>query len=323
VTLRWGLLGTARINRRVIPAILASPRSTIAAVGSRDAARAAAYAREWAIPASYASYDALLDSPIDIVYNALPNSLHVPWTLKAVAAGKHVLCEKPLALHPRDVDAVSKATRHTDVIVTEGFMYRHHAQTAAIRDTVARGTLGGVRVIASSFSYLRDRQGDVRLDPALGGGALWDVGCYPVSIALLLAGPAAEVTGIQRLGPTGVDEEFCAALHHESGVLSQVSASFAATFQAYLRIVGTRGTMTVAHPFRPGQTEHLHLERDERAETLTVQGNASFVDEVTDMEDAVLGLKAPALSLAESRVHAATLVAMYDSARTGAHVRLS
>jgi len=323
VTLRWGLLGTARINRRLIAAIRASARSAVAAVGSRDGARAAAYAREWAIPAAYASYDALLDSPIDIIYNALPNSLHVPWTLNAVAAGKHVLCEKPLGLHAREVDAVIAAVGHSGVVVAEGFMYRHHAQTTTIQKALEAGTIGDIRTITSGFSYLRDRPADVRLDPALGGGALWDVGCYPVSMVLLLAGPAAEVAGIQRLGPTGVDEEFAATLRHRNGVLAQVSASFAATYQASLRIVGTHGTIAIDHPFRPGAIEHLRLERDDRLETLTVHGNAIFTDEVTDMENAVLGLKAPALSLAESRVHAATLAAMYESARTGQHVRLA
>ena len=121
MTLRWGLLGTARINRRIIPAIRTSARSQVAAVGSRDSARAEAYAREWEIPDAHGSYESLLAAPIDIVYNALPNSLHVPWTLAAIAAGKHVLCEKPLGLSAADVDRVIVAARAAGCVVTEGF----------------------------------------------------------------------------------------------------------------------------------------------------------------------------------------------------------
>lgn len=322
MTLRWGLLGTARINRRLIHALRTSARSAVAAVGSRDAARAAAYAREWSIPAACRSYDHLLASPIDIVYNALPNSLHVPWTLRAVAAGKHVLCEKPLGLTAQDVDAVTVAARTAGVVVTEGFMYRHHAQTAAIVDTVRAGTIGDVRLVVCGFSYLRDRPDDVRLDPALGGGALWDIGCYPVSMVQLIAGAPVEVAGVRRLGPTGVDEEFSGTLIGSTGGMAQISASFLAGYQTYLRIVGTRGTISVDRPFRPEPTEYLHIARDDAMETRPVRGNGIFEDEVADMEDAVLGVSPPRLSLEESRLHAATLAALHESARTGHHVRV-
>jgi len=323
VTLRWGLLGTARINRRLIPAIHASARSAVAAVGSRDAVRAAAYAREWNIPAACGSYDDLLAAPIDIVYNPLPNSLHVPWTLRAIAAGKHVLCEKPLGLTASDVETVAAAAHAAGVVVTEGFMYRHHAQTATILETVQAGTIGDVRLVVCGFSYLRDRPHDVRLEPALGGGALWDIGCYPVSMAQLIAGAPVQVAGLQRIGPTGVDEEFCGTLAYRNGAMAQISASFAAGDQAFLRIVGTRGTIAVDRPFRPERTEQLRITRDEGMDTLTVTGNPIFEDEIADMEDAVLGIRSPRLSLEESRLHAATLAALHESARTGRHVCLA
>ena len=321
--LRWGLLGTARINRRLIPAIRASARSSVAAVGSRDAARAAAYSHEWSIPAAFGSYDDLLAAPIDIVYNALPNSLHVPWTLRAVAAGKHVLCEKPLGLTAPDVNAVKVAAHAAGLVVTEGFMYRHHAQTAVILDTVRAGAIGDVRLVVCGFSYLRDRPHDVRLDPALGGGALWDIGCYPVSMAQLILGAPTQVVGLERVGPSGVDEEFSGTLTVANGGMAQIAASFAASDQAYLRIVGARGTIAVDHPFRPEPIEHLRLTRDDRMDTLTVKGNPIFEDEVTDMEDAVLGIRPPRVSLEESRLHAATLAALYESARTGRRVCLA
>jgi len=323
VTLRWGLLGTARINRRLIPALRASVRSRLVAVGSRDRARAAAYARDWDIPEAHGSYDALLASPVDIVYNALPNSLHVPWTLAAVAAGKHVLCEKPLALTPTDVDAVITASRTAGMVVAEGFMYRHHAQTAAILDTVRAGAIGEVQVVSSGFSYLRQRPDDVRLDPALGGGVLWDIGCYPVSLAHLITGRPARVVGLMRSGPTGVDEAFAGTLACRNGAIAQITASFGAAYQAFLRIVGTCGTMAVDHPFRPGPTGQFRIERGDRVESVTVNGNPLFVDEVTDMEDAVLGRRGQLLTLEESRAHAATLAALHQSARTERPVDLA
>jgi len=186
---RWGLLGTARINRRLIPAMRASSRSTIVAVASRDLPRAEAHAREWGIPTAIGSYDALLNrDDVDAVYIPLPNSLHVEWTLGAVAAGKHVLCEKPLAISPAGVDLIAAAAARTGVVVEEGFMYRHEPLTAAVAALVRDGAVGAVRTIVSGFTYAQGRANDVRLVPSLGGGALWDVGCYPVSYACLLAG---------------------------------------------------------------------------------------------------------------------------------------
>ena len=185
------------------------------------------------------------------------------------------------------------------------------------------GAIGEIRLVVCGFSYRRDRPGDVRLDPALGGGALWDIGCYPVSMALLLAGAPALVAGLRRLGPTGVDEEFSGTLSFANGGMAQISASFAASYQTYLRMVGTTGTLSVDHPFRPEPIEHLHIVRDDGSETLTVKGNAIFEDEVIDMEDAVLGVRRPRVSLEDSRLHAATLAALHESARSGRRIRLT
>lgn len=207
--LRWGLLGTARINRLLIPAIRASARSVVAAVASRAASRAQAYAREWGIPGALGSYEALLGSDIDILYVPLPNSLHAHWTLAALAAGKHVLCEKPLALRVDDVHAVAAAAAAHRRVVTEGFMYRHHARTQRVEELLAAGAIGELQLVAGTFSYRRSRAADVRLDPALGGGALWDVGCYPVSFAQMCAGAEPRLAiGWHHTGPTGVDEQF-------------------------------------------------------------------------------------------------------------------
>lgn len=315
--LRWGLLGTARINRLLIPAIRATGRSVVHSVASRDPARAAAYAAGWEIP-RVDSYDGLLGSDIDIVYVPLPNSLHVPWTVRALEAGKHVLCEKPLALSPEGVDAVADASARSGRIATEGFMYRHHALTRRVQEVVSSGGIGEVRSIAGAFSYPRSREDDVRLDPNLGGGALWDVGCYPVSYAQLIAGAdVASVTGRHQLGPTGVDEQFSAVITYANGASAQASASFRDPYRTFMRIVGTVGTIEIARPFRPEPIDAFSLTRDGVRDTIEVVGHPIFVDEIFDIEDAALGGKPPRMSLGESRTLATTLGALIASARTG------
>ena len=219
LSLRWGLLSTARINRLVIPAIRASARSELTTVASRSLEKGRAYAAEWGIPRVLGSYEALLDDPeIDVVYIALPNSLHVDWTIRALAAGKHVLCEKPLALDVADVDRVAAAAARAGRTATEGFMYRHQPLTHAVEAVVRSGRLGMIRGIKGAFTFPLTREGDVRLDPALGGGSLWDVGCYPVSYACLVAGEApSEVFGWQQTSASGVDLEFAGMLRFANG----------------------------------------------------------------------------------------------------------
>jgi predicted dehydrogenase len=316
--LKWGLLGTARINRLVIPAIRASARSELVAVASRSRERAAAYAAEWQI-AEATTYEALIARPdIDIVYVPLPNSLHAAWTIRAVEAGKHVLCEKPLALSVAEVDAIASASRRHGRVVAEGFMYRHHAQTARIVALVEGGAIGALRTITSGFTFMQHREADVRLDPALGGGSLWDVGCYPVSMAQLLAGaPPAEVSGIREDAASGVDDMFSGAIRYANGVTCQFHCGFRAAHQTFLRLVGTGGVLEAHRPFRPERREHLLLTRDGRVEEVIVDGGPIFADEVADMEDAVLGIRPPRISLGESRMHVATLDALHRAARDG------
>ncbi len=323
--LRWGLLGTARINRLLIPAIRASARSVVAAVASRAASRAQAYAREWGIPGALGSYEALLGSDIDILYVPLPNSLHAHWTLAALAAGKHVLCEKPLALRVDDVHAVAAAAAAHRRVVTEGFMYRHHARTQRVEELLAAGAIGELQLVAGTFSYRRSRAADVRLDPALGGGALWDVGCYPVSFAQMCAGAEPRLAiGWHHTGPTGVDEQFAGTVVYGNGVHAQVSASFSAAYSTAVRLTGTAGTLDIPRPFKPAAVDCIWIRRDgsDDAEEVIVTGAAPFVDEVTDMEDAVLGVRPPRITLADSARHAAALTALYASARSRRQVEI-
>jgi predicted dehydrogenase len=314
---RWGLLGTARINRAVIPPIRESARHELRAVASRDLARGQAYAREWNIPVVHGSYEALLADPeIDAVYNPLPNSLHAEWTIKAARAGKHVLCEKPLALSVGEVDAIDAAAREAGVVVTEAFMYRHHPQTRAIKTLVDGGSIGDLLVIRGSFSFQLQRPGDVRLSPDLGGGCLWDVGCYPVSMARYLAGAEPrEVSGWQRLASSGIDDVFAGTLDF-GGSIAQFDCSFDAPFRTHIEVVGSDAALTVPVPFKPGIGERILLWRGQEVETIEVPGEALYVGEVEDLVDAARGLRPPTVPLSDSRGNTATIVALYESART-------
>jgi predicted dehydrogenase len=317
--LRWGLLGTARINRALIPALRACERAELVAVASRDAAKGAAYAQEWGISRVLGYEEMLADAGIDVVYIPLPNSLHAEWTIRAARAGKHVLCEKPLALTVEDVDAVTAAARAAGVVVAEGFMYRHHPQTRRVKHLVDAGTIGPVKLVRGAFTFDLTREADVRLAPALGGGSLWDVGCYPVSYARhLLGAEPVEAFGWQAGGPSGIDEGFYGQLRFGPETFAQFDSGFRAAFRTRLEVVGRGGSIVVHRPFKPTAHEKILVTRGDKAEEVEVEGPTElYLGEVDDMTDAVLHGKAPAVSLAESRGNVASLVALYRSAREG------
>jgi predicted dehydrogenase len=316
--LRWGILGTARINRRLIPAFRASRRSTLTAVASRDGARAEAYAREWSIPQAFEGYQPLLDDPaIDAVYIPLPNSDHVPWTLAAIKAGKHVLCEKPLVLDPADIDRIAEAASAAGVVVEEGFMYRHEPLTAKVLELIGGGAIGTVRAVVSGFTFALEGSANIRLDPALGGGSLWDVGSYPVTYTQLITGAAPTmVFGNAHWHTSGVDDEFMGVLRFDAGAVANIYSGFRAAYRTWLEVIGSEGSLSVPNPFRPGPVETLELRRGWTIDRIEVTGSPEiFVREVEDFEASVLDGTQPVVSLAESRRTATTLSALYASAR--------
>ncbi|MEP6783356.1 MAG: Gfo/Idh/MocA family oxidoreductase [Acidobacteriota bacterium] len=319
MSLRWGILGAARINRRIIPAIRQARRSELIAVASRDRDRARACATEWSIPRSVAGYQALLDdASIDAVYIPLPNTEHVPWTLAAIAAGKHVLCEKPIALDPADVDRIATAAAAARVVVEEGFMYRHEPLTARVIELVDGGAVGTVRAIVSGFTFALESNVNIRMNAALGGGALWDVGGYPVTYAQLIAGghEPKMAFGTAHWSSSGVDEEFMGMLRFGEGVTANIYAGFRAAYRTWLEVLGTDGGLTVPNPFKPGPQEILELERNGKIEHIPVPGSAEiFVKEIEDFEAAVLDGAPQVVTLAESRRTASTLVALLASAK--------
>lgn len=323
--LRWGILGVARINRALIPPIQAAERHELVAIASRDAGRAGDAAKQWGIPRAYGSYEDLLaDRDIDVVYIPVPNGGHATWTIRAAEAGKHVLCEKPLALTVEDVDRIQDAARRAGVVVAEAFMYRHHPQTLRIGELVSGGALGAPRLVRGSFSFSLTRADDPRLDPAEGGGSLWDVGCYPVSFArFVLGAEPLEAFGWKATGPTGIDETFAGGLRFPSGVLALVDSSFRAPLRTHLEVVGAEGSLVVPHPFKPGLEETLLLSRGDETEEIHVAGQELYRGEIEDMADAILLGQPSRVTLAESRGNVATLVALLEAAAKGHPVSLS
>jgi predicted dehydrogenase len=319
--LRWGLISTAGINRALIPAVRASARSALVAVASRDLDRAQGYARQRDIPRVHGSYEDLLADPeVDVVYNPLPNSLHCEWTVKAAEAGKHILCEKPLAVTVEEVDRMIEAATRSNVVLFEAYMYRHHPQTLRVQKLVRQGAIGQVRLVHAVFSYTLNRPGDVRLDPNLGGGSLWDVGCYPVSFAQAVTGSApAEVFGWQKLGNSGVDMTFAGQMRFADGVLAQFDSSFQAAFRARAEVIGSRGTLIVDHPWKPSLDgpAGIRLRRGDSETTVDVQDVDPYLCEVQAMENCVLDGADPVLALSDSRDIIATLTSLYESARMG------
>ena len=322
--LHWGLLSTARINRALIKPLRASKRNQLLAVASRTQSSADAYTREWNIPRAHGSYEALLADPeIHVIYNPLPNHLHAEWTIKAVEAGKHVLCEKPLTLSLDEVDAVQAAARKQGCVVAEAFMYRHHPQTLRVQELVKAGALGTLKLIRGSFTYVLSRSGDVRLDPAMGGGSIWDVGCYPISYARTIVGKEPlEVFGWQVNGPTGIDETFVGQMRFADEVHAQFDSSFAIPFQTFMEIVGSEATLKIPKPFKPETDEKIYLRRGDKTETIKIKGQELYIGEVEDMADAILLGRQPRVSLDDSRANVAAILALLKSARTGKPVAL-
>lgn len=323
--LRWGLLSTAKINQAVIPPLRSSERNVLTAVASRSQQSANAYAAENQIERAFGSYESMLADPnIDVVYNSLPNHLHAEWTIKAVEAGKHVLVEKPIALSLAEVDAMAAAAQKHGRVVAEAFMYRHHPQTIQVVDMLKSGKLGKIKLIRGAFGFNFGRTDNYRLDPAQGGGAIWDVGCYPLSYARAVLGTEPiEVFGWQVTGTSGIDESFFAQLRFPGEIYAQFTCSFAMTFHALMEMIGTDGRLNIPVPFKPGEEEHLLLTNANNiTESIPVTGQALYSGEVEDMADAVLLGKAPRVSLADSRANVAAILALLQSAQTGKPVTL-
>ncbi len=317
--LRWGLLSTARINRALVKPLRVSPRNELVAVASRTLESAQAYAREWKIPRAFGNYEAMLADPdVDVIYNSLPNSLHAEWTIKAAQAGKHVLCEKPLAIAVAEVDAIIAAAKENNVAVMEAFMYRHHPQNEKIKELIKKGVIGKLRLICGSFTFNINSPSNIRLDPALGGGSLWDIGCYPISFARMIAeAEPVEAFGWQMTGASGVDETFTGQLRFPDDLFFQFDCGFRAPYRVQMEIVGSKSAITVLQPFKPGRKEKIYLSDGNKKKQLSMPGQELYRGQVENMANAILDSKPLRVSLIDSRHNVAAIEALLRSARAG------
>jgi len=252
--LRWGVLGTANICRSVNPAIQSSRNGELLAVASRDASRASAFAGKWNIARSYGGYEALIeDADIDALYVPLPNGMHREWRVRALESGKHVLCEKPLALSEAECLAMHAAAEANDVTLMEAFMYRFHPRMERLVEMVRRGDIGELRAIRSVFTFRLTRPNDVRWQPGQGGGALMDVGCYCINAARTLAGSEPiQAEGWGRWHETGVDASVAGVLRFSNGLVAHFDCALDTERREFLEVAGTNATLSLDAAFVPG-----------------------------------------------------------------------
>lgn len=329
-TVQWGILSTARhFEKIMLPAFRQARDTKLAAIASRDGERARTFAQQHLIPTSYASYEALLDDPnIDAIYIPLPNNLHKEWAIKAAQAGKHVLCEKPIALNAAEAEEMVAAFRETGRILAETFQWRHHPQAAAVKELIEDGTIGDVRLIDAGFSFLIARQDDIRLDPDLGGGSLYDVGCYPVSLArfMLDAEPLA-VTAQAHWTDRGVDDRMVATLEFPDGVLAQINCGFSLPLRRYYEVIGPVGSLLVNRAYNPvgdRASEIVHFGEDRMMiETIRLEAANSYTLMIEDFNRAVAGEAAPRFPAEDAVKNMRVIDALYRSAREGGTVEVA
>ncbi|MEY4588239.1 MAG: hypothetical protein RL497_315 [Pseudomonadota bacterium] len=322
--LRWGILSTAKIARtKVIPAIMNSATNEVIAIASRDAATAQAYAKELTIPAFYGTYQALLDDPnVDAIYNPLPNDMHVAWSIAALKAGKHVLCEKPLGLNTQDAQQLLNASlAHPNLCVMEAFMYRFHPQWRAVQEWITQGLIGQVRAVQTIFTYNNHEPTNIRNNPAAGGGALMDVGCYGISVARwILNAEPVRVVGQLDIHPVyQVDQLASLNMHFASGAVANVLCGTKMEAGQGVYISGTEGSITLERPFYcVGEEPNVvQLRRDGQVTHHEFPGMDQYQFMLEAFADSCFnGLAAPTPmndALANMRV----IDAVFSSARTG------
>jgi D-xylose 1-dehydrogenase (NADP+, D-xylono-1,5-lactone-forming) len=319
---KWGIVSTADINRKVIPGAQASEKVDLVAVASRDQERADRYAREWRIPRAYGSYEALLADPeVEAVYISLPNTLHAEWSIKALNAGKHVLCEKPFSRHPEEVEASFDAAERNGRLLSEAFMYRHNPQTAKLVELVRDGAIGELRLIRTAFSYGLYDQENIRLRTDVEGGALMDVGCYNVSGSRLLGGEPERVWGEAWYGPTGTDWVFSGTLRFPGEVLATFDCATALAERDELEAIGSEGSLFLDDPWHCVHPV-IELRRDGELERIELEQKDSYRLELENASDAIRGEAELLLGRDDALGQARALEALHRSATTGTPVSL-
>jgi D-xylose 1-dehydrogenase (NADP+, D-xylono-1,5-lactone-forming) len=326
--LRWGVLGPGLVaTRAVMPAIQTSGTGRIVAVASRDPARAAAVAADFAVARAYSDYAALLADPtVEAVYLALPNHLHRPWTVAAARAGKHVLCEKPLALNAAEAAEMASACQAAGCLLMEAAMYRFHPRLRRLKALVADRALGEPRLLHAAFTFPLTAEENYRLRPEMGGGALLDVGLYCVSAARWLAGqePLAVHAAAEAWPPHGVERQLAGLLEFAGGLYATIQCSFGAAEHQVLEVVGSSGVARAPRAFTAWRNEPAPLywrgaDGEERTETFEADPYALMV---AHFAACVRGQASPAPDVREAVSTLAVLDALARAARSGIAERL-
>ncbi len=257
---KWGVLGTARIAQtQFLPALADAKNAVLHAVGSRSLTKAQEVAHEWGAKRAYGSYAELLEDPeVEAVYIPLPNNLHHEWTIKALQAKKHVLCEKPMALTVEQCEEMLETAKAAGMLFMEAFMYRFHPQIRKVEELIGEKRIGEVQLIRGSFSFYLEDNTNIRVVPGLGGGSVMDVGCYPIHLANLLYGGLplkVKATGVYRPDAPDIDLSMCGILEYSGGRLAVFDSSFAMARRQWVEIVGTEGVIFIDRPWRPDRAE--------------------------------------------------------------------
>jgi D-xylose 1-dehydrogenase (NADP+, D-xylono-1,5-lactone-forming) len=319
---KWGIISTADINRKVIPGAHASRKVDLVAVASRDRARADAYGKEWEIERAYGSYEALLEDPgVEAVYISLPNTMHCEWSIKALEAGKHVLCEKPLSRHVDEVVAAFDAADRTGRLLSEAFMYRHNPQTKRAKELVDGGAIGELRFVRSTFSYSLYDEDNIRLRTEVEGGALMDVGCYTVSGSRLFGGEPEKAYGEAWFGPSGTDWVFAGTLRFPGNVLASFDCGTALPNRDELEAIGSEGSLFLDDPWHCN-VPAIEVRRDGEVERIELENVDSYRLELENVSDAIRGEGELLLAREDAVGQARALEALHESATSGGPVAL-
>jgi D-xylose 1-dehydrogenase (NADP+, D-xylono-1,5-lactone-forming) len=320
--LNLGLLSTARINEALVGGARLVDEVEVMAIGSRDLERAEAQASALGVERALGSYEAVLEDPeVEAVYIPLPNALHVDWSVRALEAGKHVLCEKPLSRHPEEVERAFDAAERAGRVLAEAFMWRHHPQARRLVELLPR--VGELRLVRACFSFPVGDPADVRLSRELEGGALMDVGCYCVSGSRLVAGEPLEVSAMEVEGGDGVDTRLAATLRFEGDVLGHLDCGLDSAARHELEVVGSEGTLHLHDPWHSLEPVIEVHAADGSVERVEAERANPYACELRDLAAAVAGERQPLLGRADARGQARTISALYESAATGRPVSLA
>jgi predicted dehydrogenase len=323
---RWGVLGAANIAlKKVIPGMQKSELASVVAIASRDKEKARAAADELGIARAYGSYDELLDDPeIEAIYNPLPNHLHVPWSIRAAERGKHVLCEKPIALSAEEARELLAVRDRTGVEIGEAFMVRTHPQWIMVKELIATGRIGALRLVTGHFSYYNRDPNNIRSRPEYGGGALMDIGCYPIFFSRWMfdAEPLEVVSIVERDPDMKVDRLTSAILRFEGGQATFSCSTQIVPYQT-MQIFGTTGRISVEIPFNAPPDRPCRIFVDDGRdfvgsgiETITLPTVDQYTLQADAFSRAIRGVGTVPVSLEDAIANMSVIDALFRSAET-------